>query len=282
MRIVVTGGSGRVGKFVVQALADGGHEVTSLDLAPAPERVTGVRYMTGNVSQIADVYGTLSYAKADAIVHMAAWSDPGIVPDARTYSDNVTGHFNVLDASAALGLKRVILASSAQVYGFAAHDPDFAPVNEDHPLRPLNAYALSKIAGESAAAYFAQGGLNVLTFRIMGVRAPKDLDAEIARALKDPRADRFLLWTRTDARDIARGCLQALEAGTVESGVYNMSGAENLHGLETQELFARYAPSTDISALPAGMRSGFSSDKALRAFGYAPEFVWTREQRHFG
>ena len=69
MRIVVTGGSGRVGKFVVQALADGGHEVTSLDLAPAPERVPGVRYMTGNVSQIADVYGTLSYAKADAIVH---------------------------------------------------------------------------------------------------------------------------------------------------------------------------------------------------------------------
>src|SRR5690606_10736903 len=117
MRIVVTGGSGRVGKFIVSELAGAGHEVTSLDLAPAPERIAGVRYMQGNVAQAQDVYGTLAYARPDAVVHMAAWSDPGIVPDARTYSDNVAGHFNVLDACHALGVKRAILASSAQVYG---------------------------------------------------------------------------------------------------------------------------------------------------------------------
>lgn len=281
MRIVVTGGSGRVGKFIVAELAGAGHDVTSLDLAPAPERIDGVRYMQGNVSHAQDVYGTLAFARAEAVVHMAAWSDPGIVPDARTYSDNVSGHFNILDASHALGVKRVVLASSAQVYGFVAHDPAFAPVTEDHPLRPQNSYALSKVAGESAADYFAGRGLSVLTFRIMGVRAPQDLEKEIEQALADPQRDRFLLWTRTDARDIATGCRQAIETGQVESGIYNMSGAENLHGIETRELFERYSRQTDISALAAGKGSGFSSGKARRAFGYEPQFIWARGQSHF-
>lgn len=280
MRIVVTGGSGRVGRFVVSELAGAGHAVTSLDLAAAPERIAGVRYMQGNVSRAEDVFGTLAFVRPQAVVHMAAWSDPGIVPDARTYADNVAGHFNCLDASAALGVGRVILASSAQVYGFADADPVFAPVREDHPLRPGNSYALSKIAGESAAAYFAKKGLNVLSFRIMGVRAPQDLRVEIERSLAEPQRDRFLLWTRTDARDIATGCRQALEAESVESGVYNLSGAENLHGIETRELFARHAPGTDISGLPAGVASGFSSGKARRAFGYEPRFVWTRNLHH--
>lgn len=280
MRIVVTGGSGRVGKFIVSELAGAGHEVTSLDLAPAPERIAGVRYMQGNVALAQDVYGTLAYARPEAVVHMAAWSDPGIVPDTRTYSDNVTGHFNVLDACNALEVKRIILASSAQVYGFAALDPEFAPVTEDHPLRPQNSYALSKIAGEGAADYFARRGLNVLTFRIMGVRAPQDLDAEIERALADPQGDRFLLWTRTDARDIAIGCRQALETSAVASGLYNLSGAENLHDCETAELFARYAPRTDVAGLSSGRASGFSSEKARRAFGYEPRYVWSKSRRY--
>lgn len=276
MRIVVTGGSGRVGRFVVDELAEAGHEVTSLDLSPSPQRRPGVRYMQGNVARPEDVFGTLSYSKAEAIIHMAAWSDPGIVPDARTYADNVAGAFNVLDASLALGLQRVIQASSAQVYGFAQHDPVSAPVTEDHPLRPLNSYALAKIASEQAAEYFASKGLNVLTFRVMGVRAPQDLRAEIARAITQPEAERFLLWTRTDARDIAIACRQALEQDSVASGVYNLSGAENIFGVETSELVARYLPTTDLSQVPEGLASPFSSRKASEAFGYQQRFVWNR------
>lgn len=273
MRIVVSGGAGRVGRFVIEELAAAGHEVTSLDLAPIANRHPDIRYMLGNVGRPEDVFGTLGYAKADAMIHLAAWSDPGIVPDTRTYADNVAATFNVLDAAEKLGLRRVILASSAQVYGFAEHAPLFAPVTEDHPLRPLNSYALSKIAGEDAAAYFARRGLNTLSLRIMGARAPQDMKNEVVRALGRPEQERFLLWTRVDARDIAIGCRQALEAETVESGIYNLSGAHNIFGRETADLLQQFAPETDRSGMPAGQLSPFSSAKARAAFGYEPRHL---------
>lgn len=273
MRIVVSGGAGRVGRFVIEELAAAGHEVTSLDLAPTANRHPDIRYMLGNVGRPEDVFGTLGYAKADAMIHLAAWSDPGIVPDTRTYADNVAATFNVLDASEKLGLRRVILASSAQVYGFAEHAPLFAPATEDHPLRPLNSYALSKIAGEDAAAYFARRGLNTLSLRIMGARAPQDMKSEVVRALGRPEQERFLLWTRVDARDIAIGCRQALEVETVESGIYNLSGSHNIFGRETADLLQQFAPETDRSSLPAGQLSPFSSAKARAAFGYEPRHL---------
>jgi nucleoside-diphosphate-sugar epimerase len=281
MRIVVSGGAGRVGRFVIEELAAAGHEVTSMDLAPMPRRNPDIRYMLGDVSRAEDVYGTLGFARAQAMIHLAAWSDPGIVSDTKTYADNVGATFNVLDAAEKLGVRRVILASSAQVYGFAEHAPAFAPVSEDHPLRPLNSYALSKIAGEDAAAYFARRGLSVLSLRIMGARAPQDMKAEIARARTQPARERFLLWTRVDARDIAIGCRQAVEQAEVESGVYNLSGAHNVFGEETSALFAAHSPGTDRTALPPGTASGFSSDKARRAFGFEPRYVWSPDVDHW-
>ncbi|MDI6024987.1 NAD(P)-dependent oxidoreductase [Corticibacterium sp. UT-5YL-CI-8] len=281
MRIVVTGGSGRVGKFIVADLAAHGHEVTSIDFSPAPTRLAGVRFMTGDVSKFEDIAGALSYAKADAIVHMAAWSDPGIVADTKTYGDNARATFNVLQAAHDLRLNRVIVASSAQVYGFAEKPPLYAPVDEEHPLTPLNSYALSKIAGEEAARYFTdRHGLNVLTFRIMGVRAPQDIAAEIARSKVDPAPDRFLLWTRTDARDIATGCRLALEAESVASGIYNLSGSCNILEKPSAELLALHSAGTEIRSGLEGDSSPFSSAKARKAFGYEPKFVWSVSRDH--
>jgi nucleoside-diphosphate-sugar epimerase len=270
MRIVVTGGNGRVGRYLLAELVTRGHEVTSLDFASVQDAVAGVRNMRGDVTSIEDVLGTLTYAKAEAIVHMAAWSDPGIVADTKAYSDNTRATFNVLNVAEGLSLKRVIVASSAQVYGFSDHAPVYASVDEEHPLRPTNSYALSKVAGEQAAAYFAGRGLNVVTLRIMGARAPEDLAAEVARARDDLASGGFLLWTRADARDIAVGCRQALEAPSVPSGIYNLTGACNVVGLETDELLRRYCPETEIRGLGGGDRSALSIRRAEAAFGYAP------------
>jgi nucleoside-diphosphate-sugar epimerase len=272
MRILVTGGNGRVGRTVVSELAEAGHAVTNLDLGPPVSPVAGVATMRGNVANAADVYGAVAYSGAEAVVHLAAWADPGLVADHRTYADNTAGTFNILDVCHSLKVRRVIVASSAQVYGFAGRAPAYAPVDEDHPLRPLNSYALAKIAGEQAAGYFIAKGLNVLSLRIMGARAPETIAAEVAAMKADPAGDRRLLWTRTDARDIATGCRQALEREEVPSGVYNLTAARNALGIPTGELLARHFPETALRPGLDGDRSGLSIAKAQAAFGYAPRF----------
>ncbi len=272
MRVLVTGGGGRIGRFVVRELIAAGHQVTSLDLAPAAASVPGLNTMRGDVTDAADVYGAIAYTRADAVVHLAAWPDPGFVPDVRTYADNTSATFNVLEICHSLAVARVIVASSAQVYGFAEHAPVYAPVDEAHPLRPLNSYALSKIAGEQAAAYFAAKGLNVLSVRIMGARTPDELPAEIAALRAEPSGDGKLLWTRTDARDIATGCRQALETARVESGAYNLTAARNVLGMSSRELLQRNCPTTEIRSDLTDDQSPLSTAKARKAFGYAPQF----------
>lgn len=280
MRVVVTGGSGRVGRFVVEDLARAGHIVTSLDFSAAARRVPGVAYMQGDVSRFEDIHGTLAFARAEAVVHLAAWSDPGIVADTRTYRDNVAGAFNVLEAAHGLQLSRVLLASTTHLYGFAGRGPLYAPVDEDHPFRPLNVYGLSKIAVEDAGRFYADTrGLNVIALRIMGARDPADLPAEIARAAADPEGGRFLLWTRSDARDIATGCRQALEAAEVPSGAYHLTGARNLMDEDAEALIRRWCPEAEIRSGLTGNISPLSIAKARDAFGYAPNYHWTRSRQ---
>lgn len=274
MRILVTGGSGRLGRFVLEELAAHGHQVTNFDVRRPEQPPAGVPTIVGDAARMEDAYGALSYMAAEALVHLAAWSDPGFVADSRTFADNVASTFNLLDVSSRLGVKRAIVASSAQVYGFAEHCPVYAPVDEAHPLRPLNAYALSKICGEQVAAYFTERrDIRVATFRIMGARAPDDLDEEVA-ALKTatPDVGRFLLWNRADARDIARACRLALEAPTMPSGPYNITAGQNAMGEPGIDLLRRHCPDTEIVADLPGTASLMSCGKALHDFGYQPQF----------
>ena len=276
MRVLVTGGSGRVGIFVVEGLLAAGHDVVSLDIRHPVRPVAGVRTILGDVSSMQDAFGALSYVKAEAVVHLAAWSDPGIVSDSQTYSDNVSGTFNVLNVCAAIGVRRAIVASSAQVYGFKEHDPVYARVDERHPLRPLNSYALSKIACEQAADYFARRcGMEALSFRIMGARAPEDLEAEILSLAARPELGGFLLWNRTDARDVAEACALALAAQSVPPGAYNVTAESNALGRASMALLRDFCPSTRIEADIPGTLSILSCEKAKAAFGYAARHAWS-------
>ncbi len=273
MRVLVTGGSGRVGRYVVEELAQSGHDVTSLDLVRPQNPVSGVRTILGDAALPEDSYGAISYIKADAVIHMAAWSDPGIVADTRTFRDNVAATFNLLHVSAAQNVRRVICASSAQVYGFAEHAPVYACVDEEHPLRPLNSYAISKVACEQVADYFAQRNeMDVLSFRIMGARAPEDLPGEIEALAAHPENGRFLLWTRTDARDVAIACRQAIEVETVASGSYNITAQHNALECNPRDLLSAYCPQTELRGGLQGTLSPMTCAKASAAFGYAPRY----------
>ena len=220
-----------------------------------------------------------------------------MVTDPRTFGDNTTALFNVLQASADLGIKRVISASSNQLYGFAGAPPLFVPVDENHPARPINSYALSKLVGEQTAEYFNRTrGMEVLSFRIMGTRAPDELPEETAAMKDDAAGAAWLLWTRTDARDVATACAQAVEVATVEPGVYNITGPRGdadpgprcarpltvstracavAMDVPTAELVAtHFGDQTEVRGELEGFASPLSTEKARKAFGYNPRHAW--------
>jgi nucleoside-diphosphate-sugar epimerase len=279
MNVLVTGGSGRIGRYVVADLAAAGHTVTNVDLTPAPT-LPG-HFLRADLTDAGAVYGALAYAQAEAVVHLGAWPDAGIVPDARTYGDNVRGAYNLFQACADLGIRRIVYASSAQVYGFAAAPPVYVPADEDHPLRPVNSYALAKCAAEQAAEYFIRTrGLEILSFRFMGVRLPEQIGPEIDALAANPATGAALLWTRTDARDAATACRLALESPNAAPGPYNITGAEVVLTQSTEDLVGtHFADATAIRGALEGHRSPLSTARAVAAFGYRPRFVWSQSQR---
>ena len=199
-----------------------------------------------------------------------------------TYSDNTTGTFNILQACKDRGVEHVVSASSSQVYGFARYAPAFVAVDESHPVRPLNCYAASKIAGEKAAAYFCdQYGLRVFSFRFQGVRLPEDLDRDINTIATRPADGALTLWTRVDVRDAATACRLTIESERACPGVYNITGSRVVLDTATRELIGQfYGAETEVRQMPDGYGSPMSCQKAESEFGFRPRFIWSESQRH--
>jgi len=152
MKILVTGGIGKVGQWVVRELLDGAaHDVTVLDRVPGPERGT-IKYLVGDVQDLGQVMEAM--VGADAVMHLAAIHNPNIATATVIYQTNVVGTFNVHHAAFRLGVKRVVSASSNAIVGWSYGErfvPDYLPIDEDHPLRPEDVYGLSKEIGETIA-----------------------------------------------------------------------------------------------------------------------------------
>jgi len=280
MRILVTGGSGRIGRYVVRDLVQAGHEVTSVDLVY--ERVAGVQTLMVDLTDAGQVYQALARAQAAAVIHLGAWSGDHIVPPMRTYGDNVQGTFNVFQACADLGIRRVVSASTHHVYGVIKAPPHYVPIDEAHPLRPATAYALSKLACEQAADYFvAQWGLEILSFRFLGVRAPSELEPAIERIARNPGHEIHRLWTLTDARDAALACRLAVEATEVEPGPYNITGRHVVLEQDTAYLVKRYfGDQVEIRQGLVGRASPLNCARAEKMLGYRPQYDWSVHRRY--
>ena len=173
-RVIVTGGSGKIGGWILKELLDHGHEVLNVDLAPAAE--TRCRTLIADLTDAGQAYGaigaftgidelqpSLRPEPVDVLVHFAAIPRILLVPDAEVFRVNTLSTYNVIEAAVRLGIGKVVYASSEATYGvvFADghRDPGYFPVDEDHPTVPMDAYGLSKVVNErTAAAFHARTG----------------------------------------------------------------------------------------------------------------------------
>ncbi|HET6548848.1 MAG TPA: NAD-dependent epimerase/dehydratase family protein, partial [Solirubrobacter sp.] len=178
MRALVTGGAGFIGSHLVDALLAQGDEVTIVDhLDPAraasfeaaAER--GARLVRADVTDVAAMLEAFGAARPEVVYHLAAQIDVRrSVADPSTDAHvNVGGTAAVLEAARHAGARRVILASTAGVYG----DPATLPTPETSPVAPLSPYAASKAAAETYMALFARlHGLSTLSLRMANVYGP--------------------------------------------------------------------------------------------------------------
>lgn len=174
MQVLVTGGAGFIGSHLAAALAAQGHQVRVLDNLSSGRRenLTGaaVELVVGDIRDLAVVETAVS--GCDLVFHQAALvSVPQSIAEPRqNHQVNVDGTFHVFEAARQAGVRRVIYASSAAVYG----NLPGLPKRESDPLAPISPYAAAKLMNETMAqAYTAVYGMELIGLRYMNVFGPR-------------------------------------------------------------------------------------------------------------
>ena len=275
-KVVVTGGSGRLGQFVIRDLLANSYQVLSLDRVPPREKlcpswIADLRNPSDLFEALKDAYG---------IIHLGAYQAPNLAPDAETLSNNVSATYNVLRAATDMGVKKVVIASSTAAFGFIYATklwaPDYLPLDENHTSKPQDSYGLSKVLGEQIAESIVtlHKDMTISSLRFPGVNF--DLSYESFRERwRNPRSRTSGFWTYIDARDAAMTCRLALEAKFKGHEVFIASAPKNCMIQPTLELVKKYLPKGAKIKKAAGTHwSCVDSAKARRMLGFKPQHVW--------
>jgi len=166
MSVLVTGGSGFIGRHVVQKLVERGFKVRVFDFVkPSIE----IPFFKGDIRDYDRIKEAVS--GSDYVVHLAAIVSVAEAMEKPydTVEINVIGTFNVAEACRRNGTEKLIYASSVAVYG----EPRYLPVDEEHPLNPTNVYGATKLSGEAIiAGYHGNYGLKYTSLRFFNVYGP--------------------------------------------------------------------------------------------------------------
>jgi nucleoside-diphosphate-sugar epimerase len=279
---LVTGAAGLLGSALVASLAADGHPVVGADRSRPPEELPpGIRWRRTELADPDAVAALFAGERIGQVVHLAAIRDPRRHRPEVVFSHNTTVTFAVLNAAAAHGVRRAVLASSGSAYGiFWAPEevsPGYAPLDEDHPLRPADPYGLSKQADEATAAMLHRAhGLSVAALRLPAVVTWERLRQRVAGVAADPASAKRALWTYLHLDDAVSACRAALEAPGLGSEVIGVAAADTLSPLPTEQLLRTYHPATELRRPIPGHAAVWALDRAERLLGWRPRHSWRR------
>ena len=283
-RICVTGATGKAGRAAVAHLREHGYDVLATDVAVSDPRAQGALKadLTDYGQAVEVLRGT------DAVVHLANIPAPGMATPAVTFNANMSMNFNVFHAAAALGLAKVVWASSETTLGLPfGHGPEqepgapgelrYAPVDEDHFPYPATTYALSKVASEAVAEQISRwSGLPFVGLRISNIMEPDDY-RQFPGYWPDAHSRKWNLWGYVDVRDVAAACRLALEADVSGSRNVIIAAADTVMNRPSRDLLAEVFPGTPVTAEFSGHATLLSVDGAKRLIGYEPAHSWRDE-----
>ena len=286
MKVDVTGGAGKIGRWVVRELISDSsgsapHEVPVFDRAKRTDEV-GVRFLSGDILDLGQVFGAL--AGAEAVIHLAGIPTHSVAPNEDTFRINAMGTFNVHEAAWRLGIRRVVTASSEAVLGWAPDTmvrefaPEYLPIDEDHPFGAQEAYGLSKIACEAIArSYTAKCGMETVVLRPPWVLSPEELASLGETSGVTPT--RFALFHYVDTRDLADAFRLTIERPLDGCHVLFTGSGESTVDEPLCSLYPRLMPAIGNKACGlTGFRSSVSNERARKVLGWVPKRSWRQSR----
>jgi nucleoside-diphosphate-sugar epimerase len=287
-RVVVTGGSGKAGRAVVSDLVTHGFDVVNVDVVPGVDQ--HVPTVRADLTGFGEAVGALR--DADAVIHLAAIPAPGIRTVESTFDINVRSTYNVFSAAEACKVGRVVWASSETVLGLpfgSRHartlldsvaapghhaQPDYLPIDEEHPLRPHSSYSLSKVLGEEMARQFARWtAIPFIGLRFSAIREPGEYE-RFPDDWSDPHRAEWNAWGYVDARDVAQACRLAVTADSRGAEVFIVAAADTVMDRPNSALVAECFPTVPLHAGTGDFDTLLAIDKARSVLGYEPAHSW--------
>ncbi len=288
-KVLVTGGSGLLGRFVTDELTRDG-PVGILDVKAPPDGPGFHHVDIRDLDQVRD-----AVRGYDRIIHLAGIDDGVDVPDHTYFLVNVQGTWNLLRAAEETGVRKVVIASSTAATGLAADaHPDYLPIDEAHPQRPRRTYDLTKQLIESTARSFARrgdiGSIVCLrpTLIVRPIKAPEIL-AELATLSPEDGHPGFavdaplygglpLIRSYVTSRDAARAFRAALNGDTDRFGVYLVAARDSLGRVDTIDFLSRVngmSPQVrDVAWFDPRHASPIDTRAAERDLGWVAEDDW--------
>lgn len=277
MRIVVTGGSGKLGQSVLRRLRHEGNQVMNLDRSG--ERSAGFAQVDfTDYGQVVDAIMGINdrHEGFDAIVHLAAIPAPGVLSDVATFHNNMLTTFHVFQAARRARIKRIVYASSETTLGLPFDtDPPYIPVDEEYPARPESTYSLVKHLEEQMAIQLTRWDpqLSIAALRFSNVMNPEDY-AEFPSFDDDPMLRKWNLWGYIDGRDGAQAVSRALQHGRAGFDRFIIAAADTVMSRSSTSLAAEIYPDVEITRPVGEHETLLSIDKAGKVLGYQPEHSW--------
>ncbi len=283
--VFVTGSTGRAGKYIVDDLLEHGYDVVGVDQNPPAGtnrgRVAGYTFKTIDVTDYGQVISAMK--GCDAVVHMAAITNPIVAPEHEVFRVNMISNWNVLEAAEVLRIEKIVMASSVNAVG-AVFSKDitprpYFPVDEDHPTFAEDAYSLSKWLGEEMAEAFVRrrpGRVQIASMRFHGLM---DRERQSALNARSERSGAFgnnakHFWGWTDIAEAARACVLAIEVDFGGHEAFFINGEDSSADEPTEELIKKVYPEAEVRSPMPGHTSAISVEKAKRLLGWKPKVTW--------
>jgi nucleoside-diphosphate-sugar epimerase len=292
MKVLITGASSKLGKFVIRELR-AQHDLVLMSRQAPDQEFSDLPWIQGELTLLSDCQGAVQ--GVEAIQHLAAQPWPVDHPALReqaaqqglpvetTFKTNMLGTYNLMQAAVEAGVRLVVMSGSncALGHGYRISQTPFPlqtlPIDETHPCYPEDSYSFSKLAGEMLLASYTRAyGIRTYITRPSGI-CPPERRQQMAQNARPAQGWNPWLWCWVGSEDVASAHRLIMEAAEQlpPHDVYYLN-ADDTTALESSlELVERFNPTfTPLAEQLEGHQSFFSNQKLREAVGWQHRTSW--------